>query len=365
VREDPDREGLLYAGTEFGMFVSFDDGTHWQRLQLNLPATPITDIELVRGDLALSTMGRSFWILDNVTPLHALDAERGAELAQADAHLFEPRPSYRMRYRAPGGFGPVNPASPQYPPAGATIDYYLGAAPEGDVSLEILDATRQLVRRFEPGTTDEGDAGGGGGGGGGGRDDDDSSGIDTAPGMHRFNWDLRHQVPEGAGRGPIVLPGAYTARLTVADEVQERRLDVRIDRRVWAEGVTQEDLEAQFELNMQVTATLVEARRVADEVEALQRELEETVEGGEAAEGLSALRAELAELRATLVDDEGSYPQPMLISQLDYLSEMISDADQLPGRDAYERLEQLQSELAQAAAALAELQGRGQPEERP
>jgi photosystem II stability/assembly factor-like uncharacterized protein len=360
VREDPDREGLLYAGTEFGMFVSFDDGAHWQSFQLNLPATPITDIELVNGDLALSTMGRSFWILDNVTPLHALDAERSAELAGADAHLFDPRLSYRMRYRTPGS-GSTNPASPRYPSAGAMIDYYLGAAPEGEFSLEILDTTRQLVRRFEPRTGDEVEAGSRRGGGGYGRGDEDSSGLDTAPGMHRFNWDLRHQGPEGSSRGPIVPPGAYTARLTVGDEVQERGLDVRIDQRVWAEGVTQEDLEAQFELSMEVAATLVEARRVADEVETLQRELEESVEGGEAAEGLSALRAELAELRATLVDDEGSYPQPMLISQLDYLSGMISRADQPPGRDAYQRLEQLRSEVARAAAALAELQGRGQP----
>ena len=88
IREDPDRKGLLYAGTEFGMFVSFDDGILWQPFQLNLPETPVTDIKVYRRDLVLSTMGRSFWILDNLTPLHQLDP---AALEEAPAHLFEPR----------------------------------------------------------------------------------------------------------------------------------------------------------------------------------------------------------------------------------------------------------------------------------
>jgi photosystem II stability/assembly factor-like uncharacterized protein len=359
VREDPDREGLLYAGTEFGIFVSFDDGAHWQSLQLNLPATPITDIELVYGDLVLSTMGRSFWILDNVTPLHALSPERSAELAQADAHLFPPRSTYRMRYRTPGGSGARSPGSPEYPSPGATIDYYLGSAPDGDVALEILDTTRQLVRQFEGGAgeapaIEPGGAGGGGGFGSGGAG---GSRLRASAGMHRFNWDLRHAGPEGADRGPLVPPGVYTARLSVGDWSKEYGFDVRIDQRVWAEGVTQEDLEAQFELGMEVVQTLVEAEDLAASVEAMLEELEEAAEAGEPAEGMGALREELIGLRASLVDEDGSYPQPMLISQIEYLNDMISRADQPPGRDAYERLEQLQTELARAAEAFAELRG--------
>jgi photosystem II stability/assembly factor-like uncharacterized protein len=114
VREDPDREGLLYAGTEFGMFISFDDGTHWQPFQLNLPVTPVTDIKVYRQDLVLSTMGRSFWIIHDISPLHELDRR----VVSAQAHMFQPRDAYRMRYSSFGR----GPADPEYPPAGAVID---------------------------------------------------------------------------------------------------------------------------------------------------------------------------------------------------------------------------------------------------
>ena len=144
VREDPNREGLLYAGTEFGLFVSFDNGAHWQSLQLNLPVTPVTDIEVHRQDLVVSTQGRSFWILDDVTPLEQLDAK----VASSSAHLFAPRPAYRFHYSP---FGTNEPAAPQYPPPGAMIDYYLASAPTGTVTLTILDAKGKVVRSFSAG----------------------------------------------------------------------------------------------------------------------------------------------------------------------------------------------------------------------
>ena len=102
VREDPDREGLLYAGTDFGLFISFDDGENWQPFQLDLPVTPVTDIKVHEKDLVLSTMGRSFWILDNLTPLHQLTDS----IAGSDVHLFRPRDAFRMRYST-GGYGDV------------------------------------------------------------------------------------------------------------------------------------------------------------------------------------------------------------------------------------------------------------------
>ena len=141
VREDPDRAGLLYAGTEFGMYISFDNGAHWQSFQLNLPVTPVTDIKIAHKDLVLSTQGRSFWILDDLTPLHQLNDE----VASAQALLFAPREAVRTPAR--GGFGPRTPAS-QYPLPGAMIDYYLASAPAGDITLDILDASGKVVRKF-------------------------------------------------------------------------------------------------------------------------------------------------------------------------------------------------------------------------
>jgi photosystem II stability/assembly factor-like uncharacterized protein len=122
VREDPDREGLLYAGTEFGMFVSFDNGKSWTSFQQNLPITPINDIKVHQGDLVLATQGRAFWIIDNLAPLH----QWSDQLASGRAQLFTPREAVRLRYAGGFGFGRGGPASPQYPPPGAMIDYYIG-----------------------------------------------------------------------------------------------------------------------------------------------------------------------------------------------------------------------------------------------
>src|SRR5262249_24495873 len=152
VREDPDREGLLYAGTEFGMYITFDAGGHWQPFFLNMPQVPITDIKVHHKDLIVSTQGRAFWMLDNVSALHQITPQ----IATAAAHLYKPRDGYRTR------------VSPQL--LGPQIEYYLPSAPPGPVVLEILDASGAIVNSY----TSETPAGGGGGrerggrGGGGG-----------------------------------------------------------------------------------------------------------------------------------------------------------------------------------------------------
>jgi hypothetical protein len=142
VREDPDRAGFLYAGTEFGMYISFDNGERWQSFQLNLPATPVTDIRVTRKDLVLSTQGRSFWILDNLTPLHQLKDE----IASLPVFLFAPREAVRTPPRGGGGLG--GRSGVQYPLAGAAIDYYLASAPASEITLDILDGSGNLVRKF-------------------------------------------------------------------------------------------------------------------------------------------------------------------------------------------------------------------------
>ncbi|HKO16325.1 MAG TPA: hypothetical protein VJU87_08800, partial [Gemmatimonadaceae bacterium] len=150
VREDPDRPGLLYAGTEFGMYVSFDDGAHWQPFQLDLPVTPITDLKVYRNDLVVATQGRSFWILDDLSPLHQVTPA----VAAAPVTLFRPATAVRMRYNAGGGFGRGRgPAAPQYPAAGAVIDYYLGMSPSAPLTLEILDGSGTVVRSFSSAAT--------------------------------------------------------------------------------------------------------------------------------------------------------------------------------------------------------------------
>jgi photosystem II stability/assembly factor-like uncharacterized protein len=356
VREDPDREGLLYAGTEFGMFVSFDDGAHWQPFQLNLPVTPVTDIKVHQQDIVLSTMGRSFWILDDVTPMHELD-ER---VATAKANLFQPRDAYRMRYstsrRRTGG--------PEYPAVGAMIDYYLAEAPDGEVMLEILDENGKLVRAFSSAAaaadterTPPAAAGFGFG-------DEPPPRLLGDAGMHRFIWDFGHpgawdsNARRAARSGPMAVPGTYQARLSVADWSETRSFQVLIDPRVAADGVTQDDLEAQLALNLRIRDALSDARKTAHRIEAVRKQLKERaaeVETGEISARAEHLLQQLAAFDAILVTKDGRYQQPMLVDQLSYLANMTGRADQRPGADAYVRLEELKQELSGCAAELKRL----------
>ena len=142
-REDPARKGLLYAGTELGMYVSFDDGASWTSLQLNLPVVPITDLTVHGSDLVASTQGRGFWILDDLTPIRQLTTD----VAAAPVHLFQPRETIRMRTGGFGGGG-AGPAAGQNPPAGVIVAYYLAEAPKDGIVLEILDQGGKTIRTF-------------------------------------------------------------------------------------------------------------------------------------------------------------------------------------------------------------------------
>jgi len=340
VREDPDREGLLYAGTEFGMFISFDDGAHWQPFQLNLPVTPVTDIEVHRQDLLLSTMGRSFWILDDVTPLHELSPE----VTRTPYHLFPPRNAYRMRY---GSYG-RSATDPEYPPPGVTIDYWFADAPQSGVRLEILDATGAVVQTVSgsdaaPAAPSRPEMGGPFGMRAA------AARLETGAGMHRFVWDMRHAGPVDArtgrpGRGgPLAVPGLYRARLSVGEWSETREFELEIDPRVAADGVTPEDLEAQLQLNVQILAL----QQRADSVLAVIRRLA-------AAAGVPRERKDvLAALEREMATAQGiAYPQPMLLDQIRYLYAMLSRADQPPGGDAFERYEELREQLAGITARL-------------
>jgi photosystem II stability/assembly factor-like uncharacterized protein len=355
VREDPDREGLLYAGTEFGIFVSFDDGASWQSFQLNLPATPVTDMKVYRKDLVLATMGRSFWILDNLTPLH----QWNDRVRAARAHLFEPRDTYRMRYFVAGG----DPNAGTYPPPGATIDYYLADAPAGEVTLEILDANGRLIRSFssEPNTAAP-TLPDGTGAPVAGLERAGTPRLPKKAGVNRFIWDLAHPGPWApepgrSGRGgPLAVPGTYQARLTVDGRSETRTFRVLVDPRVAEDGVTQADLEEQLALALKVRDMLGEARAAVVRLE----KAREAIAARQKAGGLDrkasrevdqAMRA-LDAIRERLVTADGAYPQPMLVDQIQYLYGMLNRADQKPGRDAHLRYDELRAELDRNLAEL-------------
>jgi photosystem II stability/assembly factor-like uncharacterized protein len=259
VREDPERKGLLYAATEKTVYVSFDDGDHWQSLRLNLPVTSIRDLVVHGDDLVIGTHGRSFWILDNVTPLRQLTPQ----VAAAKSYLFAPQLTYRIR-RNNNTDTPLPPEIPagQNPPDGAMLDYWI-KDPGQKTVLEISDSAGNLVRKFSS--------------------DDRPTPVDekelnvptywirpqrtlsAEPGMHRFIWDMHYPPPDSLDHeypisavyrdtpryplGPPILPGVYKVKLTVNGDAQTQSITMKMDPRVQASAV---DLEAQFALETKI-----------------------------------------------------------------------------------------------------------------
>jgi photosystem II stability/assembly factor-like uncharacterized protein len=359
VREDPEVDGLLYAGTEFGIFVSFDHGTRWQSLQQNLPATPVTDLRVHRGDLVIATMGRGFWIMDDVSPLRQMARGAGGVGEERDSfqpgrpHLFQPRAVHRIRYQAIAN----HLEFPEYPTNGARVDYYLPAAPSGEMTLEIVDGRGAVVRAFTHSTGPRGIAAGqemrasrrGG---------TVMVSLPARAGTNRFVWDLRHTgawQPGGdtaGGGGPLVAPGRYEVRFRAGDFTATRTLEIRIDPRVADAGVTVADLEEQTAFLLKVRDAMGEARRLADRIErALVGTADPSSRTGARARGLSRQDAEvLRGLRARLITAGGPYPQPMLVDQLANLARMLGQGDQKVGRDAYVRFDDLMKEWAEIKA---------------
>ena len=267
VREDPARRGLLYAGTELGVFVSFDDGANWQKLQLNLPVTPVHDLMVKGDDLAIATHGRGFWILDDITPLRQI----GNNTPTADVRLYTPQKALRLYY--PDDVDSRRPVG-QNPPAGALIDYYLKSAATGELTVDILDSTGKTVRHLSSTHSDKQVQPP--------EWPDRIVRVDTIPakaGMNRLVWDLRAsdpaQIPgafysDQAPRGPIVAPGQYQVKLTVNGVSQTAPLSVVADpRRPGSDA----DIQAKTALAIATTQDIDTLHRTVNAVRAAKTEL--------------------------------------------------------------------------------------------
>jgi photosystem II stability/assembly factor-like uncharacterized protein len=289
VREDPQSKGLLFAGTEFGVYVSWDDGEHWQSLQLNLPVTGVRDLAIHGDDLLIATFGRAFWILDNITPLRqALEAKRAGR-----PFLYSPATAVRIDNDSFSGT-PLPPEEPaaENPPSGAVMDYFLPSA-ASSVRLEIFDAQNNLVRTFSSRQRSSED-----------RSSKDHSlkdqgaatkhpalpvaerwfpkpeVLEKSAGMHRFVWNLTWGSSGGPSAdeeaeyrnptGPKTVPGIYKVRLTVDGKSQDQSLRVVMDPRSPA---TPEVLTQQLQLGRQIFAETIEARRALAEINSVQKQL--------------------------------------------------------------------------------------------
>lgn len=320
VREDPVRKGLLFAGTENAVWVSFDDGDHWQSLQLNLPHTAMRDLWIHDNDLIVATHGRSFWILDDITPLR-----QTAAAARSEAYLFKPAPAYRVR-RDTNSDTPIPPDEPvgQNPPDGAIIDYYLPQAATGAVTLEVLDSSGKVVRRYASSDKPE-------------MTEAQMKETVTVPlywlgtpkilsadaGMHRSVWDLHYTAPESSRHdypiaavphdtprsplGPNAPPGQYSVRLAVNGHTYTAPLAIKMDPRVKTPPA---GLEQQFKMEVRLAALMNTSYEAVAQVRSLADQLDKLSKQAQIAKRLSDSIAALQKRVHDLMGAAGGFFAP-------------------------------------------------------
>jgi photosystem II stability/assembly factor-like uncharacterized protein len=368
VREDPARKGLLFAGSETSVYVSFNDGDSWQALQLNLPHTSMRDLAIHADDLIVATHGRSFWILDNITPLRQMNIQ----IAKSPAFLFQPQEALRWRWnRNPDT--PLPPETPagQNPPDGAIIDYYLAAAANGPVTLEILDSAGAIVRRYSSADTPPAM--------------DKIAGehpipmywvrptriLSAAQGMHRFVWDLHGEPPKSLNKefpisaiprdtpllplGAWALPGSYTIKLTLDGKQFTHPLTVKMDPRI---KTPLQDLQAQAALQAGAVSGMNQSFEALSQVQSVRAQLKESLgkAKGKLAESLEDLDKQCAALAgattSTFFGTPPSGKQPENFSTLNQhfgqLLGITDSADAAPTTQA----SKVYSELAEQLSSL-------------
>jgi photosystem II stability/assembly factor-like uncharacterized protein len=353
VREDPKRRGLLYAGTETGVFVSFDDGANWQSLQLNLPVVPIHDLVVEEDDLVAATHGRSFWILDDLTPLYQITDE----VAKADVYLFKPRDAYRM-----GAGEPARPAPNlgENPPNGSLIYYYFKEKPQEEVTLQFLDKEGNLIKTFSSKAKEEKEdyfAGTWG------RPPEEVvQSIPAEAGMNRFVWDMRYpgsKMVSGAVyvshghpfRPPRAVPGQYQVKLIVGNESMTKTWEWKTYPYV---TTTQEEFQEQFDLLIKIRDKISEVnagintlRDIKFQIDHISVRVAGHEKGTEIIETGKGLKEKLESVEDVLIQSKSKcsasdlkFPSK-LDHQLVLLSTVVESADAQPTDQSYEYFKEL------------------------
>ena len=358
VREDPVRKGLLFAATELGVFVSFDNGVNWQPLQLNLPAAPVNDLIVKNNDLVVATHGRSFWVLDDISPLRQINAQ----MANEDVVLLQPSAAFRMHDEKEED----TPKAAKYrvgsnPKNGAAIDFILKSVPTGKITLEILDAKGSLIRKFtsapRPVSTRTEDAG----------SSEEVVHLTTGAGMNRFVWDLRLDPPTGVVgavymegshlRGTTVPPGAYTVKLTTPEKTLSAPLQVKIEPTV---TISEADLQKQFDLAIKISDRVSQAHEAVNHIRYIHSQLVSLLERISGVPGsdslvataknldqkMSAVEDALFQVHKTAEKDSFNYGgrlNDMFIA----LHEYVEQADAAPTEHTYEVFDYLDRQLIQ------------------
>jgi photosystem II stability/assembly factor-like uncharacterized protein len=350
VREDPERKGLLYAGTEYGLYVSLDDGARWQPLRSGLPVVPITELVVKRGDLVVSTQGRSFWILDDLSPLRQMTED----VARKSVHLFEPREAYRVPGRSAD-----RPGLGRNPPAGAILYYALGSPPARELALEISDAAGRVVRRIT--TADE-------------------NKPDARIGLNRYVWDLGYEKPALTADSPLrewyevsvprAAPGRYVVRLTVDSKTVEQPLRIQPDPRL---DTTQEDYESQLALALEIRERISSLTKTVERLRAVRQQAKSVAQ-----DSLRPLSAEIQTAASKLVERldaiEGRLVEPRMRIAIDLihfgpkldlhfadLLGLVTAPEAAPTSGARERFHDLDRELTRQREELSAVLDRDVP----
>jgi photosystem II stability/assembly factor-like uncharacterized protein len=379
VREDPQRKGLLFAGTERTVYVSFNDGDDWQSLRLNMAASSIRDLVVHNDDIVVGTHGRSFWILDDITPLRQINERVAAE----DACLFEPELAYRVK-RNLNTDTPLPPEEPagKNPPDGAIINYYLKSDANGPVTLEIFNDQNQLVRRYSSADQPE-------------PSNEKDYNVPTywfrppqllsaKAGMHRFVWDLNYPVPKAARfdypisaiyrdtplfpQGPTVLPGKYSVKLTVPGHSYTQSLNVNLDPRVKTPAT---GLEQQFALSLQAFEGMQQSYDAMEQIKKFRDQIKDTLtRAGQGAltEALAALDKKAAAIAGEGRSDQGGGAPAgseardgnLTRSNTNFASllELLQSADATPTTQAVTASKELQQSLGNLLARWNELKSK-------
>ncbi len=348
VRSDLTRKGLLFAGTETGVYVSFDDGDHWQSLQLNLPTSSVRDLAVHGHDLVAATHGRAFWVLDDLSPLEQIDEST----LKSEAHLFKPEETIRIR-RSVNSDTPLPPEIPHgtNPPAGAIIDYYLASPPVGPVTLQVFDMSGNLVRQYSSDYRPKPDA----------HPPYFMNAwlpifkpLPVQPGLDRFVWNLRYTPPPVTGHGysmavanlhsvrepegPLVLPGEYKIVLTVDGKSYSQMLKVRMDPRV---HVSRTALRDQLSLALGIWNAMAEENALIKEVDTLNSQISGLLKGNKIdQEAASALRSFGKKLE--------SFRRRLNIGELSGVESDVMSADREPTVQMRDAFKTLSAELSSA-----------------
>lgn len=358
IREDPNKQGLLYAGTETGVYVSFNDGRQWQPLQLNLPAVPITDLRVHKRekDLVVATQGRSFWILDNLNILHQLSDQ----IASSDYFLYKPEDTYLF-----GGGGDIEPGVTigQNPKDGVVVHYNLKEATDSEVKLQFLESDGTEIRTYSSKEDSEG------------KKVEESSEfyeeegktkadvVSTQQGLNEFVWNMRYKgatdleglqiLWAGSTRGPKAVPGSYLVRLIVNDEtVGEKSFTLKKDPRI---ETTQDDFEAQFELQQKIIAKLDTTHKAINKIREVREEVNSMIADNSSDEQIQetgkAILAKLSEIESTLMQTKAESFQDVLNypiklnNKLASLANTVATGDNRPTEQQYTVYEELAAQV--------------------